>query len=149
MRGKVSLVFTICNVFSRDDRCFKLSRIVHILTYWNVEITNTMTFFTSILKISKYSVCVELVTLAYIRIARTLLKIRRLGVLGWLSRLSNRLLILAQVMISRSWDRAPHRTSCSVESLFEILSLPLPLPLLVHSLKQINKSLKKIRTVTE
>lgn len=48
MRGKVSLVLTICNGFSGADRSFKLSRIVHSLAYWNVEITNTMTFLTSI-----------------------------------------------------------------------------------------------------
>jgi len=36
----------------------------------------------------------------------------------------------AQVTISGSWDRAPHRAPCSAESLL----LPLPLPLLVFPL---------------
>ena len=39
---------------------------------------------------------------------------------------------LAQVMISRSWDRAPHQAPSSSGNL--LLPLPLPLPLLVLSL---------------
>ena len=53
----------------------------------------------------------------------------------------------AQVMISGSWGRAPHRTPCSVESLLFPFSLPLPLPLLMLilslSLSQIDKILNK------
>jgi len=45
-----------------------------------------------------------------------------LGAPGWLSWLGIRFLISAQVMISGSWDRVPHRAPCSVGSLL----LPLP-----------------------
>ena len=49
---------------------------------------------------------------------------------------------LAQVMISRSWDWAPHWAPCSVGSL--LLPLPLPFPELCSlSLFQINKIFKK------
>ena len=51
---------------------------------------------------------------------------RQLGVPGWLSRLSIRLLILAQVMISRFGSSSPTSASVLVvQSLLGILSLPL------------------------
>ena len=53
---------------------------------------------------------------------------------GWLSWLSIRLLVSAQVMISGSCDWALHQAPCSVESLLEVLSPPLPLPILLPSL---------------
>lgn len=46
-----------------------------------------------------------------------------LGAPGWLSLLSIWLLILAQVMILESWDRAPHQALHRVWSLLKILSL--------------------------
>ena len=55
---------------------------------------------------------------------------------GWLSQLGVWLLILLQVMISGSWDRAPCWTLCSVGSLLEILSLPHLFLLLAYSLFQ-------------
>ena len=49
--------------------------------------------------------------------------------LGWLSWLSVWLLISAQVMISWSWDQAPHWVLCWLWSLLGILSLSLSLSL--------------------
>ena len=50
----------------------------------------------------------------------------------------------AQVVISESWNQAPHQAPCSVESL--LLLFPLPLPPLVLpfslTLSEINKNLK-------
>ena len=69
---------------------------------------------------------------------------RKAGVPGWLSRLSIRLLILVQVMISWFVGSCPTLGSAlTVWSLLGILCLPLSLPLLC-SLK-INKLKKKIR----
>lgn len=49
---------------------------------------------------------------------------------GWLSRLSEQFLILAQVVLSGSWESSPGLGSAlSVESAW-IFSLPLPLPLI-------------------
>ena len=45
----------------------------------------------------------------------------------------------AQVMISGSWDRAPHRALCSAGSLLPPLSLPASLPNCDLSLCQTNK----------
>ena len=60
--------------------------------------------------------------------------LRKVGVPGWLSWLSNWLLILAQVMISGSWDQAWPWAQGSAESLLiDPLSLCLLLPLLVLS----------------
>ena len=63
------------------------------------------------------------------------------GMPRWLSQLSIWLLILAQVVTSGSWDWAPDGAPSSVESCFRILSLTLPLLLL--SVRKINKSLKR------
>ena len=52
-----------------------------------------------------------------------------MGVFGWLSQLNIQLLILAQVMGSGLWDQAQLQAPHSEKSLFEILSLSLPLPL--------------------
>ena len=51
------------------------------------------------------------------------------GGLGWLSRLSVGLLINTQVIISGSWDQAPHQAACLVQSLHKPPSPPLPLPI--------------------
>ena len=48
---------------------------------------------------------------------------------GWLSQLNIWLFILAQVMISGSWDGAPHGAPHWIWILLQILFLPLPLPL--------------------
>ena len=61
-----------------------------------------------------------------------------LGVPGWVSRLGIQLLISALVFISGSWDQDFHWTPHSGRSLFEILSLPLSLPLSFLSLSKIN-----------
>ena len=58
-----------------------------------------------------------------------------LGAPGWLSPLSIRLLIWAQVMIPGLGDRGPPGALCWAWSLFKILSLLLPLSL-VPSLKK-------------
>ena len=50
---------------------------------------------------------------------------------------------LTQVMISGSWDLAPHQAPCSAGSLF--LSLPLSLPLLSLSLSLTNKQIKSLK----
>jgi len=55
-----------------------------------------------------------------------------------------KLLPSAQVMFSRSWDQAPSRAPCSAGNLL----LPLPLPLLVLSISQINKILKNKKQKT-
>ena len=60
------------------------------------------------------------------------------GACGWLSGLKP--LPSAQVMISGSWDRAPHQVLCSAGSLLLPLFLPHPHPCslsLSHSNKQI------------
>ena len=61
------------------------------------------------------------------------------GTPGWLSQLGGRLSILAQVMISRSWDGACCGVPRSVGNLLESLPLPLSLPLLTLSLSEIHK----------
>ena len=59
------------------------------------------------------------------------LKKNSLGTHGWLSQLSIRLLISAQVMIPGSWDGALHLAQHRVWRLLKILSLsPYPSPLL-------------------
>ena len=74
------------------------------------------------------------------------LKYLQIGVLGWCSQLSFWLLVLAQVMISQSWDQPPHLAWCLAQSLLEFLS-PSPsaptTPLLTLSLSQINKYIFK------
>ena len=71
-----------------------------------------------------------------------------LGAPAWLSQSSIRLLILAQVMISGSWDRVPRGAPCLVELASLPLSLPFPMLALSLalslslSLSQISKSLK-------
>ena len=55
---------------------------------------------------------------------------------AWVSQLVKHL-PSAQVMISGSWDQTLHWAPYSVGSL--LLSLPLPLPPLMHSVSQINK----------
>ena len=67
------------------------------------------------------------------------------GVPGWLSRLSDWLLISVQVMILGSWDRAQRRAPHSVGSLFQDSLSPAAPPrcVLSHltcSLFKINKS---------
>ena len=58
---------------------------------------------------------------------------------AWVAQLVKHL-VLAQVMISESWDPAPHLALNLAWSLLKILSLPLPLPLpLVCSLSLSNK----------
>ena len=49
-----------------------------------------------------------------------------LGAPGWLSWLNTQLLISAQVMIPRLWDRAPHQAPHVALSLLKILSLGAP-----------------------
>ena len=70
-------------------------------------------------------------------------KVCPFGVSGWLSQLSNRLLVSAQVMISTICEFEPHIRLCgdSVGSLLGILSpsLSLPLPHLLSSLSLKNK----------
>ena len=72
-----------------------------------------------------------------------LFKMASLGVPGWLSQSSNQLSILAQVMISGSWNCTPHQPYIEPHAqqgvLSEILFLPLPFP--SPSPSQINKSL--------
>jgi len=69
------------------------------------------------------------------------------GSLGWLSQLSLQLFILAQVMISESWNQAPHWALHWVQSPLVPLPLLLPPPTPVLSLSlsppQINIFLKK------
>ena len=56
----------------------------------------------------------------------------------------------AQVMISGSWDRVPHRAPCSAGSLLPpLLSLPASLPTCDLSLSNKKKSLKEIKTEVE
>ena len=66
----------------------------------------------------------------------------KIEVPGWCRWLSIGLLVLAQVMISGSWDQVPCQALCSAWSLFEILSLPhpLPLPLMLSPFLSLNKS---------
>ena len=61
-------------------------------------------------------------------------KIRIWWAPGWLSQLNIRLLISAQVMISRLWDRARYRAQCLGGSLLKIFSSPSlsPSPLLLN-----------------
>lgn len=61
-------------------------------------------------------------------------KILQFDTPGWLRQVSLRLLILAQVMISGSWDGAPHQAPRWAWSLLGILSfsLSLSLPLCLH-----------------
>ena len=83
----------------------------------------------------------------------SLKKKKYIGVPGWLSQLSIWLLILAQVMISESWDWALSQTLCSAWSLLEILSpslfpsMPLSLfeLLWAHSISKRQINLKKRR----
>ena len=59
------------------------------------------------------------------------------GASGWLSWLSIGLLILAQVMNPRSWERAPHQALCWAWNLLKIFSLYSTFclsPLLIHTL---------------
>ena len=57
---------------------------------------------------------------------------------GWLSHLDVRLLVLAQVMILGSEDRALHQALHSLRSLLEDTLSPLPFPIFVHQqIKQI------------
>ena len=51
------------------------------------------------------------------------------GVPGWLSQLSIRLLISAQVMIPGLWDQSLCWALCCVWSLLRIFPMPLSLPL--------------------
>ena len=72
------------------------------------------------------------------------LNCQRFGAPGWLSWLSIRLLIWAQVMISRSWDRAPRWTPSRAWSLLGILSFS-PAWSLSFKINKINlKKLPKI-----
>ena len=57
------------------------------------------------------------------------------GAPGWLSQLSSQLLVSAQVMISQSWDRAPHRALCRVPNLLKFLVPSCSALLLPNSLK--------------
>lgn len=61
---------------------------------------------------------------------------------GWLNRLNFWLLVLAQVIISGSWDGAPSWALHSAQSLLVPSPLPLSLTLLVPSLSLSNKTLK-------
>ena len=64
-----------------------------------------------------------------IRAKLNALRIGTRGASGWLSRVSVRLLVSAQVMIPGLWDRAPHRALCWAWNLPEILSLSISLSL--------------------
>ena len=66
-----------------------------------------------------------------------------LGAPEWLSWLLSAWLISAQVMISVSWDQAPHRGPYSVGSHFSLSTAPLSLPLRSLSISKINKTLEK------
>jgi len=68
-----------------------------------------------------------------------------MGAPEWLSQLSVWLSVLAQVVVSGSWDGAPRRALCSAQGLLVPLPLLLPLSLLSLSLslRQINKIFKK------
>ena len=74
--------------------------------------------------------------------------IRGPGAHGWLSQLSIRLLLLSQIMISRSWDQSLHWL-CAVHGVCLGFSLsPFLLPSPAHTLSlslKINKHWKKIR----
>jgi len=56
------------------------------------------------------------------------MKVKFVGAAGWLSQLSIRLLISAQVTIPGLWHRAPDWTLGWAQSLPKIPSLPVPLP---------------------
>ena len=69
-----------------------------------------------------------------------------LGAPGWFSWLSVQVLMWAQVVISGSWDRAPHRVHCSVGCLRED-SLPhpsVPPPTHTHTLSLCLSEINKI-----
>ena len=70
--------------------------------------------------------------------ARSTLALNRRKPGAWAARLGKHLL-WAQVTIPGSWERAPGQAPCGAQSLL----LPLPLPLLVLTLGQINKMFKK------
>ena len=62
--------------------------------------------------------------------SQSVLKMPKTRAPGWLSQLSIRLSILAGVVTSRSVERSPPSGSAlTVQTLLEILSLPLSLPL--------------------
>lgn len=69
---------------------------------------------------------------------------------GWCSRLSARLLVPAQVVISGWQDLDPCRGASRLSrGLSEVLPWPLPLPLLAHAFCLINKSFKKNAGATD